>query len=202
MSDVNVERTEPVNLAQIASRWKLVKYRATSNDVDVDIECSDKLYREQKVKIGLSRLGGIGLDLLEGQSYEDGTGLVMVNDVFADTNAAQTGLFQVGDVLSEIKGTKAIEGSSTEKALSAGTEKALSFKLQGQNLDKCLDALGAFGEYSDIEITVQRLVLRKLVTVKMVGPKGEDAGTLNVLSGFNVNVSLRGYIYIYLITIE
>ena len=58
---MSTDSAEPViNVAQIASRWKLVKYRATSNDVDVDIECSDKLYREKKIKIGLSRVGGIG----------------------------------------------------------------------------------------------------------------------------------------------
>ena len=63
MSTDSVGSVDPapvINVAQIASRWKLVKYRATSSAVDVDIECSDKLYREKKIKIPLSREGGIG----------------------------------------------------------------------------------------------------------------------------------------------
>jgi len=158
------------------SKYKLVRYGQGSSDVRITVEVKDKLYREQNEEVLLSRVGGMGLDLIEFVD-EKGGGLVMVNEVAAGSNAAKPisgGKFLVGDVLTFIQTEDGPRGPSSN--------------LQGLGLDDTLNILAQFSAYDKILLGVKRLVKRNEIVVQMVGPQGEDAGSLAVLSGYGVNL--------------
>ena len=177
-----------ISVEEVISKVKVVKFGATSSNPDLSVEVSDRKCRECTESIVTSRVGGIGLDLAEYQVSEDGfSGIVVVNGINPDSNAEAAQGFKVGDILVSITGVDGIEGTETYNNLAAG-EKPLRAKLEGLNLDKTLDMMSYFGEYASVKIQVKRLVQRNVIKVKVKGPQGEDAGEMDVLSGYGVNL--------------
>ena len=110
-----------LSVDEIASRWRIIKFNGYSNDAYYGLDQLDKNYypkaekvscsffcRTSKIivlivvveQITVSRIGGIGLDLLEMQVTDDRrAGLVMVGGFAANSNAEKCGLFRPGDVL-------------------------------------------------------------------------------------------------------
>ena len=92
-----------LSLNDIANKWKILKYGVTSNKPDITLECSDRKYREKSYSIDIKRTGGMGLDLVEVFEQGDGTGLVLIQEVFSDGNAGNPiggdSLLREGDVL-------------------------------------------------------------------------------------------------------
>jgi ferredoxin len=170
----------------VASKVKVVKYGAASGSPDSMVEVGDRSYREIGASVQVTRVGGIGLDLEEYNVGED-CATVLVFGVNSGSNAEAAGGFQKGDILVGITGVEAIEGTETEASLNAG-EAPLKAKLEGLTLDKTLDLMSYFGEYKSVSIRVKRIIPRKVVKVKVIGPQGEDQGELQVLSGYGVNM--------------
>lgn len=85
----------------IAARWKVVKFGQGSTGYN-GIELADRLLSVKTVKIPMSRVGGLGLDLMEYNVGKGNLGLVLVGGVIAGSNADKCGLFLEGDALEAI----------------------------------------------------------------------------------------------------
>ena len=176
------------SVEEVASRFKVVKYRATSSNPELSVEVIDKQSRPRDEEVLVTRVGGIGLDLAEYQVSDDGySGIVVVNGINPGSNAEAAGEFRVGDVLIGIEGVDAVKGTETADRVAAG-EKPERGSLEGLNLDKTIEIMSYFGEYETVKLKVKRLVPRKLIKVILKGPQGEEAGELAVLSGYGVNL--------------
>ena len=101
--------------------------------------------------------GGLGLSLLEAQVGKLTSGLVLIDDIFPGSNAEKAGGLLIGDALMSV--------ASAENS-------SVSTSVEALNFDATLKELRRFSEYSDIIITVRRIVPRKEILVKMVGPQG------------------------------
>lgn len=157
-----------------ARKWKIVRYGQGSRKLTYSVQIADREYRDETVDIIMSRVGGLGLDLVEFLDNNN-CALVMVNDIFENSNAAKPlsgGNFRPSDVLI---GISAIDGKEVTS-------------LEGLLLDKVIEIIGRFSEVDKIKLRVRRLVKREEVIVNMVGPGREDAGSLKVLSGYGTNM--------------
>ena len=179
-------RMSGIDAEVVASKVKVVKYGATSSSPDNTVEVADRSYREVGASVVVTRIGGIGLDLEEYNVGKD-CATVIVFGVNSGSNAEAAGGFQKGDILVGITGVEAIEGTETEASLKAG-EAPLKAKLEGLTLDKTLDLMSYFGEYKSVSIRVKRVIPRRVVKVKVLGPQGDEQGSLQVLSGYGVNM--------------
>ena len=167
------------SLFQTASRIKIVPYGIGSSDVRVSVEAQKPMFRLTQATVTLSRVGGMGLDLVEMSTVERavGFGLVLVGGLAAGSNAVSpiSGSFAVGDALKCVEGV--INGEATQKT-----------SLEGLDLEATLQVLGGLGEFSTVRFTVMRLSERKIVTVKVCGPDGAPYTELKVLSGLGANM--------------
>lgn len=157
-----------------ARKWKIVRYGQGSSKITYSVQVADREYRDETVYITMSRVGGLGLDLVEFVDNNN-CALVMVNDIFEGSNAERPiagGKFRVGDVL---LGVSVPDGGEVKS-------------LEGLLLDKVIKIISGYGEVEKIKLTIKRLTKRDEVIVKMVGPSREDAGSLKVLSGYGTNM--------------
>lgn len=161
-----------VSIQNIASKWKLVQYGQGLGSY-FRLNCVDRNFIEERSKVVVSQVGGIGISLLETDRGKLNSGLVVIDEIFSGSNAEKTGGFKVGDVLVTIS--------------SLGDPATVS-KLEGLNFDATLNELRKFSEYNEVVLTVKRPTKRKDIIVKMVGPDGEDAGSFTVLAGYGVNM--------------
>jgi hypothetical protein len=141
----------------IAARWNVIKF---GQDGQNGIELLDKSLASKIVKIQLSRVGGLGLDLVEYNVGKGDIGLVLVGDILPDSNAAACKQFQIGDALQSVS-TVPKEG-----------EEPVVTRLEGLNFDSTVAALGEYSDYKEVVITVKRVIKRGEVLVQMVGPQG------------------------------
>lgn len=90
-----------LSVDDIAARWKVIKFGqgSTANN---GIELADRLLASKTVKIPMSRVGGLGLDLMEYNLGKGNLGLVVVGGVIPGSNAEKCGLFLEGDALESI----------------------------------------------------------------------------------------------------
>ena len=163
--------TEPVlPIDDVAARWQCIKY---GQDGFNAIEVADRDYCFTTHQFTVKRTGGLGLDLLEYNAAEKGNmGLVLVGGVVPGSNAAACGGFVVGDALVEVSAAGGGGGSGGE---------ATATRLEGLNFDSTVNELSRYSECSEVVLTVKRMARRGEVTVVMVGPGGEDAGSFKVL---------------------
>jgi hypothetical protein len=104
-------RTKPVfatskplvdlSVDDIAARWRVVKFGQGSTGYN-GIELVDRLLSVKTVKIPMSRVGGLGLDLMEYNVGKGNLGLVLVGGIIEGSNAEKCGLFLEGDALEAI----------------------------------------------------------------------------------------------------
>jgi len=167
-------------LFQTASRIKIVPWGIGSNDVRVSVEVQKPMFRLTQATVELSRVGGIGLDLVEMSTVERavGFGLVLVGGLAPGSNAVSpiSGSFAMGDVLKSVEGVVE-NGQDSQKT-----------SLEGLDLEATLQVLGGLGEFSTVRFTVMRLSERKIVNVKVCGPDGAPYTELKVLSGLGANM--------------
>lgn len=90
-----------LSIDEIADRWRVVKFGQGSNGYN-GIELADRLLSVKTVKIPMSRVGGLGLDLMEYNVGKGNLGLVLVGGVIEGSNAEKCGLFLPGDALESI----------------------------------------------------------------------------------------------------
>ena len=57
----------------------------------------------------------------------------------------------------------------------------MTSRLEGLNFDSTVNELSRYSDYDTVVLIVKRMVRRGEVTVVMVGPQGEDAGSFKVL---------------------
>ena len=90
-----------LSIDEIADRWRVVKFGQGPNGYN-GIELADRLLSVRTVKIPMSRVGGLGLDLMEYNVGKGNLGLVLVGGVIEGSNAEKCGLFLPGDALESI----------------------------------------------------------------------------------------------------
>ena len=90
-----------LSVDDIAARWKVIKFGQGSSASN-GIELADRLLAAKTVKIPMSRVGGLGLDLMEYNLGKGNLGLVVVGGVIPGSNAEKCGLFLEGDALESI----------------------------------------------------------------------------------------------------
>ena len=90
-----------LSVDDIAARWRVVKFGQGSNGYN-GIELADRLLAQKTVKIPMSRVGGLGLDLMEYNLGKGDLGLILVGGVIPDSNADKCGQFLPGDALESI----------------------------------------------------------------------------------------------------
>lgn len=90
-----------LSIDEIADRWRVVKFGQGSNGYN-GIELADRLLSVKTVKIPMSRVGGLGLDLMEYNVGKGNLGLILVGGVIEGSNAEKCGLFLPGDALESI----------------------------------------------------------------------------------------------------
>lgn len=97
-------------LARIAAKFKVVPYAAASDQPRVSLECKDPQFRDVDSSVVLSRVGGMGLDLVECDKLEvkGRYGLVLVGGVNPGSNAERpvSGEFLLGDSLLSVGGVR------------------------------------------------------------------------------------------------
>jgi len=174
--------TEPVlAIDDIAARWSCTKYGQDGYNV---VDVADRDYCFTTHQITMKRTGGLGLELLEYDAAEKGNmGLVLVGGVVPGSNAAACGGFVVGDTLVEISAS-----------LPGGGE-AMTSRLEGLNFDSTVNELSRYSDYDTVMLIVKRMARRGEVTVVMVGPQGEDAGSFKVLT-FASCVCVSVYVWV------
>lgn len=158
-------------LSEIAANWRVVQYG--QNDV-FGLECINTYFGETTLSVRLSREGGLGLDLVEVSNKDPKHGLVVINEIIPDSNAAKSKILQLGDALISISG-----------ATPSGN---LICNLQGLSLDATFNELGRFSEASEVVIVARRLIKRKNVVVRVYGSEGEYFTNFTVLSGYGANL--------------
>lgn len=167
-------------LLQMAAKWKVVPYGLGGSDVRISVEVKDPKFRDVVQSVVVSRVGGMGLELLEMEKVpgKGPWGLVCIGGVNANSNAASpvSGSFAIGDTL------KSVEGVTSD----GKTENKMS--LEGLDFDATLDVLSQFSQYDKLQLQVKRLVERNIVIVDVCGPDGVPYTKLKVLSGFGVNM--------------
>lgn len=142
-------------LNEIVAYWKVVQYG--QNDI-FGLECTNNQYGEKTFTVRLPKQGGLGLDLLEVSKRDPRHGLVVINEIIPDSNAANAKVFQIGDALISISGQTPTGN--------------ITCNLQGLNFDSTLAELQKFSDSSEVVIVARRLIKRKNVLVKVYGPKG------------------------------
>lgn len=164
------------DLSRISNSWKLMKYGQNGL---MTLECADPKLSESTVSVGLSRVGGLGLDLVELSVIDKSKyGLVVISDIVPNSNADKTGQFQIGDALVTIS-TPMPKGTTS-------TTPEMTARLEGLNFDATIAEISKFSEYTEIVLTVRRLTVRKTITVQLYDPKGANTGlNFTVLSGYN-----------------
>lgn len=141
------------------------------------LECVDRAFYDELQTVTLSRVGGLGLDLMEvKQGPRDGDGVVIINGFNEGGNAERCGKLCVGDALISVAPSQDEEPNGPNTSL------------EGLDLDRTISALGRYSEYKTLTLTVRRLVRRKEVVVQMLGPSGEPAGNFTVLAGYGTNL--------------
>ena len=165
-----------------ASRLKVVPWGigGPQADLRVSIEIKDPAWRHIEEQVVLSRVNGLGLDLLELSTIERTRfGLVLIGGITEGSNSANpvSGSFQEGDSL------KTIEGVVREKNKYENIQ-----QLDGLDFDSTIKILGMYADYEYVRITIKRVVERKIVTVKVLGPDGAPYAKLKVLSGLGANM--------------
>ena len=90
-----------LSIDDIAARWKVIKFGQGSGASN-GIELADRELSVRTVKIPMSRVGGLGLDLMEYNVGKGNLGLVLVGGVIEGSNAEKCGLFLPGDALEAI----------------------------------------------------------------------------------------------------
>ena len=90
-----------LSIDDIAARWRVVKFGQGSNGYN-GIELADRLLSVKTVKIPMSRVGGLGLDLMEYNVGKGDLGLILVGGVIEGSNAEKSGKFLPGDALESI----------------------------------------------------------------------------------------------------
>lgn len=154
----------------IANNFKIIAFGQKPNQ-NYGLEPKDRKYFIMNKSIEVSKINGIGLDLVEVSNKADGvSGLVLIYEIIPGSNAEKTGSFLPGDALTRI--------STKDKAID----------VTGLNYDQTLNAIGKFEGSETLSITIQRLQLRKEIKVKVVGPQGEYVTEFNTFSGYGSNL--------------
>lgn len=152
-----------LDLARLVGKFKVVPFGVGGSDVRVSVECKDPQFRELDKKVTLSRVGGMGLDLLEADKLEGkgSYGLVVVGGVAPGSNAATpiSGSFVPGDALTSVSGLTS-SGAAENKV-----------SLEGLDFDATLALLGQFGAYDKLELGIKRLVPRNIIVVRSSPPR-------------------------------
>ena len=178
LASTSPDSVDPLVL-QAASRLKLIPYGKGSNDVRAAVEVASPRFREELVSVTLSRVGGLGLDLLEMDKLERSEfGIVLIGGIAAGSNAATplSGSFALGDALVSVE------------AILAGGAVENKRPLEGLSFDATVSVLSTFTSYDTVRIVVKRLAERRVVTVKVAGPDGVPYTELKVLSGLGANL--------------
>eukprot|EP00614_Pseudopedinella_elastica_P010120 CAMPEP_0172591118 /NCGR_PEP_ID=MMETSP1068-20121228/9767_1 /TAXON_ID=35684 /ORGANISM="Pseudopedinella elastica, Strain CCMP716" /LENGTH=328 /DNA_ID=CAMNT_0013387341 /DNA_START=66 /DNA_END=1052 /DNA_ORIENTATION=- len=136
---------------------------------------NNTFFKEETYQVAVQRAGGLGLVLSEVWADEDAgsdRGVVLVEEVVENSNAAKAGGIAVGDTIVGVFGASGLaEGSTTE----------------GLNWDSTVDALGAV-DGPEITLTMKRLVKRGRINVRVTASTGENLGTFNCPSGANLRM--------------
>ena len=120
-----------LSIDEIADRWRVVKFGQGSNGYN-GIELADRLLSVKTVKIPMSRVGGLGLDLMEYNVGKGNLGLILVGGVIEGSNAEKCGLFLPGDALESITSIPAgivsdpASGLSLQNALKSNLTRVLN----------------------------------------------------------------------------
>jgi hypothetical protein len=154
---------------QIAARFKVTTYGQGANAF-YGVECADRQYYNRDISVQLNTEGGLGLELAEIFLNPGGaSGLVLVEAVRTGSNADKCGLIEPGDALISI--------FSNGENISS---------LEGLGFDRTVAVLQKYS--GNITLKVRKMTPRKTIQVKVVGPQGEDAGSFQVVAGYETNL--------------
>merc|ERR1719231_1680379 len=170
---------DALTLEEIAARYKVTQYGATAvnaRESQIGIECADPMMITEQKTITCSRLGGLGLGLEEMYTLDKGSGgLGLIDSINAGGNAEKAGGFKVGDTIMSL----------SDSRNPAGTTKTT----QGLNFDALIDVISSFeDDVSNLDITINRLVRRKKITVEVYGPNKEYVESFDVPAGYGINL--------------
>ena len=165
------------DLDRITSSWTLKQYGQNSAFI---LECIDRTLDEDIVSVNISRIGGLGIDLVELASIPNSkNGLVAINDIIPGSNADKSGLLSVGDVL------VSISEPAQSSSVSMRNSNMKSSSLEALNFDTTINEISKFSEYSEITLTIRRLIKRKSIAIELYDPEGKFTGlNFTVLSGY------------------
>eukprot|EP01038_Epipyxis_sp_PR26KG_P009769 gene9769-13140_t len=160
-----------ISIDELYPKWSLVQYGQSSSDnSNYGLVCKDKNYFIEVIKIkSLSKVNGIGIDLIEVALIDKKHGIVLINDIIPGSNADKCGLLQLGDII-----TSVIIDNNT-------------INVEGMNFDELIKVLGSIST-NEFDIIIKRLSPRKEVKVEIVGPQGEFVTECTVLSGYGTNL--------------
>jgi hypothetical protein len=142
-------RTLDVN--DIAGRYKVIQYGQGGEVGSFELSNQDNKYATELVRIQVSRVGGLGLDLAEYVALKGKGGIVLVNEVVPGSNADNTGLFQPGDALVSVKA--AAEDDVESVYVGADVPKGI-VRVEGLNFDATIDELDRFRDCPTLIMTV------------------------------------------------
>lgn len=130
---------------------------------------------EETYTVEVSRAGGLGLVLEELADIDGTRGLVLIEELVADSNAARLESICVGDSIIQVQG--------------AGAPDVTAIDVEGKNWERTIDALTAVSEDS-VLLTMKRLVQRATVKVSVTGIDKTDLGTFECPAGSNLRMEM------------
>lgn len=185
LSAVQSKNVEIVtDLQRITNSWTLKQYGQNKPYI---LECIDSTLYDDIISVTVSRVGGLGLDLVELASIPNSKfGLVAVNEIIQGSNADKCGSFCIGDVLISI--SEPIKPSSTTSPSVSLSDSSISVKtssVEALNFDSTINELSKYSDYNEVTLKVKRLLKRKLIDIQLYDPQGKFTGmNFTVLAGY------------------
>ena len=160
------ENEEILDIEFTAPRWKMTCYDA--DDGIFGLDTLDPMLGVEIVKAKISRVGGLGLNLIEYKRAVDGRSMVLIESIAPESNAEKSGFCKVGDTITAV-----------------GVDSNMA-RTEGLGLDDTLDAIGnAAPDSTELILVLKRLVKRQTVKVTFVNNNGDES-TYNILCGSNL----------------
>lgn len=154
LNDIPFSKSNELSIDTIYGSWNTIQYG--QNGV-IGIENVNKYLDENTFSVPMSRVGGLGLNLVELKTSGNRQGLVVISDILPGMNADKTKKFKVGDTLISI---------------SSATKTDMVSMLEGRNFDTTVEEINRFSGEDTVVITARRLVYRQNVVVRIYNPKG------------------------------